>query len=81
MSNSCPLCRREKLTEWLWDDEICWVAKCITCGGWQIILNHHGEPTPEELEHLKTVSQKLFPNAKWRGVRRVIKDHWHEHLI
>lgn len=78
---NCPLCRKEKLTEWLHEDEICWVAKCVTCGEWQIVLTHCGEPTYDELAHLKNISQKLFPNKKWRGYRRNIKDHWHEHFI
>ena len=45
------------------------------------MLNHHGEPTPEELEHLKMVSQRLFPDKKWRGFRRIIQNHWHEHFL
>jgi len=46
-----------------------------------MVLKHHGEPTEEELEHLKAVSMEQFPDKVWRGYRRKIKDHWHEHLI
>lgn len=77
----CPLCRADKITPWIYEDEVCWIAKCKTCGGDMIVLWHHGEPTLKELDHLKKVSQKIFPDKKWRGYRRMIKDHWHEHFI
>jgi hypothetical protein len=31
--------------------------------------------------NLMKVSENLFPRSKWRGFRRKIKDHWHEHII
>ena len=77
----CPLCRAEKLSEWKHEDEICYVCRCITCHRWQIVLRHHGEPTQKELEHIKEVSKRLFPDKKFRGFRRKIFDHYHEHLI
>ena len=46
-----------------------------------IVLNHHGEPTPKELEHMKIISKKLFPDKRWRGIRRQLKDHFHEHFV
>jgi len=79
--SNCPLCRKEKLTEWLWNDNICWVCDCSNCRQPMIVLNHHGEPTERELEHMKIISKKLFPDKRWRGVRRQFKDHFHEHFI
>jgi len=79
--SSCPLCRGKKLSEWFWNDEVCWVAECTHCHQPMIVLNHHGEPTEKELQHMKIVSKKLFPDKGWRGVRRQIQGHFHEHLI
>ena len=81
MEMVCELCKAEKITEWLYEDEVCWIAKCKTCNGWMIVLRHHGEPTEGELQHLQKVSKRFFPDKKWRGFRRVIKDHWHEHFV
>ncbi len=79
--DSCILCRKEKLTHWFYDDHICWIAECKTCGRPMIVLDHHGEPTAEELEHIKQVSKKVFPDKQFRGYRRRIFDHFHEHLV
>lgn len=64
-------------------DNICTIVDCLTCGPGNpmIVLNHHGEPTEKELEHMKAVSIEQFPDKVWRGYRRKIQDHWHEHLI
>lgn len=77
----CELCERKKITKWYHEDNICWIANCKTCGNPMIVLKHHGEPTEEELSHLKQISQRLFPDKKWRGIRKKIKDHWHEHFV
>lgn len=77
----CPLCKADKLTKWYYEDDVCWVADCKTCGIPMIVLKHHGEPNKNELHHLKNISNNLFPRKRWRGFRRDIKDHWHEHLI
>ena len=79
--DTCLLCRKEKLTKWFYEDSVCWVAICITCGRPMVVLDHHGEPTEAELEHIKQVSKKVFPDKQFRGYRRRIFDHYHEHLI
>jgi len=79
--SNCALCRARKVTEWMHEDGICWVGKCRSCDKWMIVYRYHGEPTMEELEHMKKLSRRLFPNKRWRGTRKTIKDHWHEHII
>jgi len=71
----CPLCVHERLTEHLYEDHICWIARCLSCGTWMIVLNRHGEPTSEELTHLNAVSKRHFPDKVWRGIRHQIPDH------
>jgi len=81
----CELCEmiesRDYKTHLYHEDEVCVIVDCLTCGIPMMVLKHHGEPTEEELEHLKAVSMEQFPDKVWRGYRRKIKDHWHEHLI
>lgn len=81
---NCPLCKLAKgniITNLYWEDEICVIVDCSSCGLPQIVLKHHGEPSEKELEHMKMMSKKLFPDKKWRGVRRQIQGHFHEHFI
>lgn len=80
----CLLCRLTAgnvITKLYWKDKICVVVDCSDCGLPQIVLNHHGEPTEKEFNHMKIVSKKLFPDKEWRGFRRKIHDHFHEHFV
>ena len=79
--SGCPLCEGERRTRRYHGDEICWVADCSTCHRPMIVYRFHGEPTPGEVEHMSGVSDRLFPGARWRGYRRNIFDHWHEHIM
>jgi len=31
MSDVCLLCSAERVTDWLLDDDDCWVADCLVC--------------------------------------------------
>jgi len=83
IKEKCPLCPPvEHITEWKYEDHICYICKCANknCGLWMIVLKHHGEPTEGELQYLQRVSKRFFPDKKWRGIRRQILGHWHEHF-
>jgi len=81
--SDCPLCRAEKLSEWFFEDEVCYVCICVTCHLPMIVLRHHGKPSEQELEHLKCISKKVFPEKQWRGYARSIpmEQHFHQHFI
>lgn len=78
---TCPLCKAEKLTEWVYEDEICWVAYCQTHRDKLIIVlkRHTSFPTQEELQHIKKVSLK-WPEKHWRDPQS-IRDHYHLHEL
>jgi len=82
MIPSCPLCREEKLTEWLYEDEICWVAYCKTHPNKILIVlkRHTAYPTQKELTHLKKITLKLFPEKHFREPKS-IRDHFHLHEL
>ena len=82
---SCPLCEREKLTHWYYEDLVCWVADCLTCGpGHPVIVIkwHRSELTNDEKRYFLKIIHDLFPD--YRGIRtkaRQIKDHAHYHIL
>ena len=77
---NCELCQRERLTEWYYSDDVCWMAECALCGVPMIVFNGHQRPTISEIEHMKQVSETHFPDYGWRN-ERLIPDHWHKHIL
>ncbi len=80
----CPLCQAERVTEWHFEDEECWVADCLICATPMVVWRPHGLPEPA-IEHrlldvLATVAVSRYPNGHWIDPnRRRIPDHWHAH--
>ena len=84
MNSQCPLCKLAQgdiKTKLYYQDNVCIVVDCLTCSKPMIVLKHHGEPTEGELQYLQKVSKRFFPDKKWRGTRREILNHWHEHFL
>ena len=83
MTELCELCKARRLTEWLYDDEICWMAKCTTCDIWMIVLKRHTmRPTDYEFGHMNKVIKTFFPyNITLRKNQRKIPDHLHWHIL
>lgn len=80
--NNCELCKSEKITEWIYEDDICWVAICETCGKPMIVLCRHTMmPMVEELQHISNVLFNLFGNATLRIQPGRITDHLHFHIL
>jgi len=47
-----------------------------------ILKEHRAILTPQEMEELKVLTKKIYPNQKPRNTgMHSIKDHWHEHYI
>src|SRR5437588_4733090 len=83
-ANVCQLCDADRVTDWHFEDEECWVADCIVCGTPMIVWRIHGLPS-EDLEQvllarLREVAGARYPGGFWiDGERRRIPDHWHAH--
>lgn len=76
--SSCELC--ELVGDY--EDNICKLANCRSCGIPMVVLQRHDTAaTSEELEHIKKVVARLFPGKGLRGYMRSIPQHWHDHLI
>src|SRR5580704_6560211 len=82
----CELCEAARMTEWFYEDEVCWVADCEVCSVPMVVWRRHGTEPPEaEIEHMRTqlsaVATKLFgaDGYKLDEVMRQIPDHYHAH--
>ena len=87
MNKNCELCElsegKNRITKLYFEDDTCLICNCKdpNCGLPMIVLKRHGNPSKLEIYHLKEVSNLIFPDRKWRGYARKIKDHYHQHLI
>jgi hypothetical protein len=81
----CELCLAHKLTPWLHEDDVCWIAECMICATPMIVWRHHGMPddaTKEQLmARLGEVSDTYYEGKGWwpDNNMRNIPDHWHCH--
>ena len=81
----CPLCVAERVTEWYFEDEECWVADCMVCSTPMIVWRPHGLPAPDVedrlLGRLRIAAGARFGERRYwiDPVRRRIPDHWHAH--
>jgi hypothetical protein len=84
-ADDCLLCRAERVTEWHYEDDQCWVADCLVCATPMIVWRTHGLPEAEVeralLERLGAAAAARYgEDGYWiDGARRRIPDHWHAH--
>jgi len=77
---SCPLCRAERLTKWYHEDDVCWIADCLSHPDKKLVVlkRHARVPTVNESEHIMELVSRLFPRKRWRYPRSIL-DHFHLH--
>lgn len=84
-AEGCDLCEAARLTEWFYEDEVCWIADCEICYVPMVVWRHHGAaPPPEELSHmherLAHVAAELLSVEHYVDDNmRNIPDHYHAH--
>jgi len=84
MTDDCLLCRAERVTEWHFEDDECWVSDCMVCMTPMIVLRSHSLPEPDDetrlLARLEQIAAERYPEGYWIDPeRRRIPDHWHAH--
>jgi hypothetical protein len=83
--DGCLLCDAERITDWHFEDEECWVADCIVCATPMIVWRTHGLPEARLearlLSRLERVAAARYGDEGFwvDGERRRIPDHWHAH--
>jgi hypothetical protein len=81
----CLLCSAERVTEWLHEDEDCWIANCLVCMTPMIVWRTHGLPEEsveaELLGRLELIAADRYGDGGYwiDPERRRIPDHWHAH--
>jgi hypothetical protein len=81
----CLLCDAERISDWHFEDEDCWVADCIVCATPMIVWRTHGLPEARLearlLSRLERVAAARYGDeGYWLDAeRRRIPDHWHAH--
>ena len=79
---SCDLCNLEHKTRWYHADDKIIICDCSTCNIPMVVLRRHTmKPTEEEVEHIRSVSKRLFGDVVFRVNQRRIPDHLHWHLL
>ena len=82
----CELCEARRLTPWMHEDALCFVAECESCGVPMVVLREHRIEVSEVelahmLEHLEEAGRAFFGKRRFflDQVRRQIPDHFHAH--
>jgi hypothetical protein len=48
-STDCELCRAERVTEWFYEDDECWLTECEQCYVPMVVWKRHDPSPPEEV--------------------------------
>jgi len=84
---SCPLCRLarglDRKTRVYYEDSMCVVVDCQTCGVPMLVFKFHREWSRSELDYCLDVAHILFGWSRFnvRFQRRKIPDHPHFHIL
>jgi hypothetical protein len=85
VQTECPLCKREKLTPWVYEDSFCWGAYCVKHPKKLIFVlkRHVRTPTSEEVFKLYETAAKFKPMGAWLrsdlNPWATIPNHFHLH--
>src|SRR6476660_8201836 len=52
MAEHCDLCEAARLTEWFYEDEVCWIAECEQCYVPMVVWKQHDPSPPDEVRDL-----------------------------
>jgi len=81
----CLLCSAQRITDWHFEDDDCWVADCLICRTPMVVWRVHGLPDPvleaRLLTHLERVAAARYGDEGYYvdPERRKIPEHWHAH--
>jgi hypothetical protein len=81
----CELCEAARLTEWFYEDEMCWIAECEQCSVPMVVWKRHDPNPPEEVRVVlidrlgSVVSQWYTFDFYVDDHMRSIPTHYHAH--
>lgn len=81
----CELCEAARVSEWFYEDDLCWVAECEMCYVPMVVWKRH-DPNPSEgvrvvmLARLSDVVVEHYGYEWWLDENmRTIPTHYHAH--
>lgn len=84
-SSNCELCEAVRMTTWWFEDDVCWVAECESCGVPMVVWKLHDPSPSAEIEaelrgRLCAVADEHGPSNYWiDDTLRTIPGHYHAH--
>lgn len=81
----CDLCQAHRMTEWYYEDDLCWVAECEACRVPMVVWKSHDPNPPEEvrvvlLARLDAMVAEHCAFEVWVDENmRTIPTHYHAH--
>lgn len=87
MADDCLLCAAERITEWFYEDEVCWIAECEQCYVPMVVWKIHSPAPPPEVHtvltsHLAVIVDQYYDFAAGHYIddnMRSIPSHYHAH--
>jgi hypothetical protein len=86
MPESCELCEAARMTEWFYEDDLCWIAECEQCYVPMVVWKQHDASPPDDVrgamhELLGAVvrSSYRFDGYYIDDNMRSIPTHYHAH--
>jgi hypothetical protein len=80
--SDCPLCVRESITQFFYEDQFIWVVMCKTCKVPMLVWKEHKYYLePKELTYVWLMMKKLFNTIEIDTNMRQISTHWHAHIL
>ena len=82
---SCELCEAAKITEWFYEDDLCWIAECEICAVPMVVWREHDASPSDDVkaalhERLAAVVNEHFEFEHYVDDHmRNIPDHYHAH--
>jgi len=81
----CDLCEAARMTEWYFEDDVCWIAECEFCAVPMVVWKVHDNAPPDAVKsdlHEK-LSAVVAEHFGWEFFiddnMRNIPDHYHAH--
>ena len=81
----CELCEAARLSEWFYEDDVCWVAECEACFVPMVVWKRHDPSPPEEVRvvlhaRLSEMVVAYYVFEHWVDDNmRSIPTHYHAH--
>jgi hypothetical protein len=82
----CELCEAARLSDWFFEDDLCWVAECESCNVPMVVWKAHDPSPPEEVRVVLFDRLGAVVQAHYEAVDFYIDDrlrsiptHYHAH--